>query len=198
MLIAMAVIMCLVVAPRQRDEPQYRSTRRSDHTRMEKAKIDRMVDELIEQNQRQSNNDTNTMLFGHNDNLLLYSPHATKEKYYPARCSTTCLCSPGGLLYYGRYCGFMYTGCSEVEACDDVDDCCRRHDACTGNVALTDCGCNVAITNCLECAALNILHSKCGYNTTWTCDKKLTAALRMIADIKFLLPDCYETRHQNF
>jgi hypothetical protein len=191
-LLAGATIVCWVAIPRHRDaDRSLRSTR--DVVSKMKTQIDKMVDEYIEQNRKQRDNN-GTILFGHNDNLLM----APKERVYPVRCSTTCLCSPGGMIYYGRYCGFMYTGCSGVEPCDDVDDCCRRHDACTGNVALTDCGCNVAITNCLECAALNILHAKCGYNSTWVCDKKLTAALHMIADIKFLLPDCYERRHQNF
>ncbi|ONK65412.1 uncharacterized protein A4U43_C07F36830 [Asparagus officinalis] len=48
-------------------------------------------------------------------------------------CSRTCEsdhCSAPPFLRYGKYCGFMYSGCPGEKPCDGLDACCMVHDAC--------------------------------------------------------------------
>lgn len=111
------------------------------------------------------------------------------------KCSTRCECTTGGFTPYGRYCGFGYTGCNGVSSCDDADECCRIHDACVTAYGLTDCNCTVEFTKCQACVVERALR-KIG-SDTWGCPKKITASIRMAADVKFILPRCYEeARHE--
>jgi len=98
-------------------------------------------------------------------------------------CSRTCVCTPGGLMYYGRFCGFGYSGCDGVVPCDGVDACCQIHDACAGSHGMFDCNCTTALTDCLACAMYR--------DESWRCDLRETAALNMMADIKFIVSKCY-------
>ncbi|XP_068659874.1 phospholipase A2-alpha [Aristolochia californica] len=48
-------------------------------------------------------------------------------------CSKTCesdFCAVAPFLRYGKYCGFLYSGCLGEKPCDDLDACCRNHDDC--------------------------------------------------------------------
>lgn len=98
-------------------------------------------------------------------------------------CSSSCVCSSGGMIPYGRYCGFGYTGCG-ADPCDDADACCKTHDECVTAHGYTDCNCTIAFAKCQACVVRR--------NVPSACPKKLQASVRMAADVKFILPRCYE------
>jgi hypothetical protein len=131
------------------------------------------------------------MMFG---SLAKHKENFTREKYahmmrqavaVDDACSSTCICSSGGIMPYGRYCGFGYSGCSGVEPCDALDACCVTHDNCVGLFGMFNCTCHVALTRCVRCALAQPPGS-------WDCDKRTYAGLRIIADVKFIMPACYE------
>ena len=71
---------------------------------------------------------------------------------YP--CSETCIAGLSIASYYGRYCGFGYTGCPGVLPCDALDSCCYTHDMCVvKSNSLTNCACTYALRQCALCAA---------------------------------------------
>ncbi|XP_010916514.1 phospholipase A2 homolog 3 [Elaeis guineensis] len=48
-------------------------------------------------------------------------------------CSRTCEsqhCNTAPFLKYGKYCGFLYSGCPGEKPCDALDACCMNHDNC--------------------------------------------------------------------
>ncbi|XP_052198670.1 phospholipase A2-alpha [Diospyros lotus] len=48
-------------------------------------------------------------------------------------CSRKCeseFCKVPPFLRYGKYCGFLYSGCPGEKPCDGLDACCMKHDAC--------------------------------------------------------------------
>lgn len=71
------------------------------------------------------------------------------------QCPCQCNFSSIGILDgngYGRYCGIKYTCNNTSEpGCNQVDDCCRLHDMCVGNLGYCNsCICNLKLINCLE------------------------------------------------
>lgn len=117
-----------------------------------------------------------------------------RRQFSPRTCSESCECTSGGMVPYGRYCGFGYTGCPGVPACDDADECCRIHDACVTEFGYTDCNCTIAFTKCQECVierAARKVSTKIG-GSNWVCRTKMAASVRMAADVKFILPTCYD------
>jgi hypothetical protein len=54
---------------------------------------------------------------------------------------------------YGKYCGAGYTCATHEPGCDEVDECCRIHDECVGNMSFPEychsCKCNLALIDCL-------------------------------------------------
>ncbi|XP_051148643.1 phospholipase A2-alpha-like [Andrographis paniculata] len=73
---------------------------------------------------------------------------------FTSKCSSYCesmFCDAAPFLRYGKYCGLMYTGCPGEEPCDELDDCCMKHDDCItnmGNEYLSQ-KCNKALLQCL-------------------------------------------------
>jgi hypothetical protein len=104
-------------------------------------------------------------------------------------CSRVCVCSEAGMLPYGRSCGWGYGACDGTVPCNELDACCKTHDYCTAKHGLEDESCTVALTKCAQCA---LTRMRRGLSTSsWKCDKSIQAALRIIADIKFLIPQYY-------
>jgi hypothetical protein len=101
------------------------------------------------------------------------------------KCATKCLCTSGGVVPYGRYCGFLYTGCPGMEPCDDADECCKTHDECVNARGYTDRNCTIAFTKCQECVIERRSKGE------WDCRTKIPAAVRMVADVKFMLAKYY-------
>lgn len=102
-------------------------------------------------------------------------------------CNRACQCTRGGLVGYGRYCGYKYTGCEGYGACDAVDACCLAHDACVTVQGYTDCNCTVALAKCVACSGL----SADGVSPSW-CATSFEVAAVILADVLFLLPACFE------
>jgi len=108
------------------------------------------------------------------------------------RCSTECRCSRGGLIGYGRYCGYHYTGCDGYGPCDATDACCMAHDRCVGREGYTDCGCTIALAKCLICAGAWYDYYSYSYYSSWRCRHADDARTTMLADIAYLLPSCFD------
>jgi len=69
-------------------------------------------------------------------------------------CSATCIAGVSVATYYGKYCGYGYTGCPGAMPCDALDSCCYAHDmCCVYSSSLIDCGCTYALRQCALCAA---------------------------------------------
>ena len=114
-------------------------------------------------------------------------------------CSRTCVCSDGGILPYGKYCGLDYSGCHGEAPCDGVDACCKTHDWCCTAESLESCDCHTALIKCLLCAERRVLLAGRGSGgggahppANWTCAGAATAAARFVADLRILVPECYE------
>jgi len=101
-------------------------------------------------------------------------------------CSTECQCTHAGLATYGRWCGYRHSGCDGYGACDMLDECCQTHDYCVGAHGHTDCNCTTALAKCAMCAYSARMTAED------TCALRKTAALRILSDIRHVLPSCFE------
>jgi len=102
------------------------------------------------------------------------------------RCSTNCQCTLGGLTTYGRWCGYRHSGCDGYGACDVLDECCQTHDYCVGAHGYTNCTCTTALAKCALCAY------KAPFTRDDTCKLRRQAALRILSDIRYVLPSCFD------
>ena len=105
-------------------------------------------------------------------------------------CATECLCSGGGLSYYGRYCGFGHSGCPGIEPCDAWDTCCKLHDECVTSDGKMDPNCTCSLIRCGACVYTDMLSNNGRSRSTWQCDKTMQAIEITIADLTVLLPGC--------
>ncbi|XP_068661122.1 phospholipase A2-alpha-like [Aristolochia californica] len=69
------------------------------------------------------------------------------------QCSNTCesdICTVP-FLRYGKYCGYLYTGCPGQQPCDGLDACCKDHDACidSNDNDLLNVECSQALLDCI-------------------------------------------------
>jgi hypothetical protein len=108
----------------------------------------------------------------------------TRAKFVGA-CSRECRCSRGGLMQYGRWCGFGYTGCVRDGACDALDACCMAHDACVDRLGLMACECHYDLVVCAACAYSS------DPTGSW-CPSMTEAAANTVADIEYMFPRCIE------
>ena len=105
-------------------------------------------------------------------------------------CSRECRCSHAGLVPYGRWCGYGYTGCDDSAPCDSLDACCMAHDRCVGERGLMACECHAALSVCAACAAVRRGDDP-GYRT-W-CPTEREAAENVVASMEYLFSRCIET-----
>jgi hypothetical protein len=75
------------------------------------------------------------------------------------RCSKKCVAGTTVLAFYGRYCGYMYTGCPGYPPCDALDSCCFTHDKCVDARGYSDAACSEALYRCVLCVAADPLSS---------------------------------------
>eukprot|EP00873_Tetraselmis_striata_P040680 jgi/Tetstr1/460944/TSEL_006096.t1 len=67
-------------------------------------------------------------------------------------CSNKCYeqeCDNYGIRY-GKFCGVSDKGCPELEPCDDVDACCRRHGMCVGSQGIKAADCHKSFIKCIN------------------------------------------------
>lgn len=104
------------------------------------------------------------------------------------KCGAECICSKGGIMKYGRWCGYGYAACDGLGSCDELDECCRLHDMCVSAHGYTDCSCTSALAKCARCAYLHAVGSGPG---TGFCDLAAEAALGVLVELESLLPHCF-------
>jgi hypothetical protein len=121
----------------------------------------------------------------------------------PPTCATDCQCSTGGFKAYGRYCGYMYSGCEGYPPCDPTDACCMAHDQCVSEERYVDCGCTTALAKCLACVYYACVSGEIGFRsfipdyeegggTDWTCVFSREVVAKLLADILYVLPSCFD------
>ncbi|CAA2959390.1 phospholipase A2-alpha [Olea europaea subsp. europaea] len=80
--------------------------------------------------------------------------HANGDLSLSKECSRTCeskFCGVSPFLRYGKYCGFLYSGCPGEQPCDRLDACCMKHDQCIqikGSYLSQQC--NQEFLNCVD------------------------------------------------
>ena len=102
------------------------------------------------------NNQTNNLLKGKyiSNKLNKLNFESTTLAILKDQCPCQCNFSSVGILDgngYGRYCGIKYT-CNDTSepGCNQVDDCCRLHDICVGDLGYCNsCSCNLKLIDCL-------------------------------------------------
>lgn len=124
------------------------------------------------------------MLLESNESTIEFLSESHNLRIQQNTCSKTCKCSRSGLTQYGRFCGYGYTGCENVDPCDPLDLCCMIHDICVGNNGIKNCDCHRNLSMCAACAYASdpLLTS---------CPKMKTAAANIIADLEYILPHCF-------
>lgn len=104
-----------------------------------------------------------------------------------AECGVECICSRGGVMKYGRWCGYGYAACEGRGPCDELDECCRLHDMCVSAHGYTNCSCTSALAKCARCAYLHTVRSGTGAGF---CDLAAEAAVGILVELKSVLPHC--------
>ena len=114
-------------------------------------------------------------------------------------CITECKCSKGGIAGYGRYCGYMHSGCPGLPPCNSVDRCCMLHDQCVSKYGYADKNCTIALAKCTACIRfaydVGLVEEEEDSVTpnelAWCKIRESDVADLILADILFLLPGCF-------